>query len=84
MAVLQRLPDMVERPLLVGHNPTLEEVASTLLWRSGTDTKGKAVMRIPAGGLVCLDLDIGAWAEVEAGAGVLRWFLIPKLVKAIR
>jgi phosphohistidine phosphatase len=81
---LRRLPDGVERPLLVGHNPTLEQAASMLVSRSGADWREDSIMRIPAGGLVCLDLNIAAWAELEPGAGVLRWFLIPKLAKAIR
>jgi phosphohistidine phosphatase len=83
MAALQRLPDTVERPLVVGHNPTLEQVASSLVWPSGSDWEGESVMRIPAAGLVCLDVDITAWAALEPGAGLVRWFLIPKLVKAI-
>ena len=40
-------------------------------------------IRIPTAGLVCLDLDIETWAELEAGDAILRWFLIPKLVKAL-
>jgi phosphohistidine phosphatase len=80
---LRRLPDAVERVMLIGHNPTLEETVADLLdpadsgWRSGLP------IRLPTAGLVCLEVDLLDWAELEPGDTTLRWFLIPRLVKAI-
>jgi hypothetical protein len=34
--------------------------------------------------LVCIDVNVVDWADLEPGDGTLRWFLIPKLVKAIQ
>lgn len=80
MVALQRLPAGVERPLLVGHNPALEETAGALVL-------GKAAnlwaFRIPTAGLLCLEVDIAAWSALAPGTATLRWFVIPKLVKAI-
>jgi phosphohistidine phosphatase len=81
---LQGLPDTVERPLLVGHNPTLEEAVATLLTSNVSYWNEGLVVRIPTAGLVCLDVYITDWADLEPGNGVLRWFLTPRLVKAIR
>lgn len=84
MEALRHLPESVAQPLLVGHNPTLEETVSLLLSRPGEGWDEHFAIRIPTAGLVCLDLDIVEWTELEAGDGVLRWFLIPKLVNAIQ
>jgi phosphohistidine phosphatase len=84
MAALKRLPDAVERPMLVGHNPTLEETVALLLGLGREGWSGDFAIRIPTAGLVCLDVDIEYWADLEPGDGTLRWFLIPKLVKAIQ
>lgn len=83
IAALQRLPDMVERPMLIGHNPTLEETVALLLGRGEGGWSEDFSIRIPTAGLVCVDVDVMSWAELEPGDGILRWFLIPKLVKAI-
>ena len=69
--------------MLVGHNPTMEDTVATLLlgqeakWNQGFEIK------LPTAGLVCLDLQIMDWADLEPGDAILRWFLIPKLVKAM-
>jgi phosphohistidine phosphatase len=76
---LKRLPAWVERAMLVGHNPTMEETAGQLL--GGPDNPPDLSM--PTAGLVCLDLHLDNWALVRPGSGILRWFLVPKLLKAI-
>lgn len=83
VAALQRLPDAIERPMLIGHNPTVEETVALLLGQVGERGGQDFSIRIPTGGLVCLDLDILDWAGLEPGDAALCWFLIPKLVKAI-
>jgi phosphohistidine phosphatase len=85
MTALQQLPDKVERPMLVGHNPTMEETAATLLSNSVHDERrDEWAIRIPTAGLVCLEVNIMDWRSLEPGDATLRWFLIPKLVKAMR
>jgi len=83
LAALRRLPDSVQCPLLIGHNPTLEETVTTLINREGEAYPAKQAIRIPTAGLVCLDFDVEAWPDLGPGDGVLRWFLIPRLVRAI-
>ena len=80
---LQRLPDTVERPMVVGHNPTLEETVALLLGRGEGGWSEGFSIRIPTAALVCLDVGVMSWSNLEPGDGILRWFLIPKLVKAI-
>lgn len=86
--VLQKLPDTVERALLIGHNPALEETVAMLCTSTFSaikDEEGEGgVIKLPTAGLVCINFEIDAWDDLEPGEGVLQWFVIPKLVKAIR
>jgi phosphohistidine phosphatase len=83
ITALQRLPLTVERPMLVGHNPTMEETVAELLSVNEGGWGNDLSIRIPTAGLVCLEADPFDWTDLEPGEAVLRWFLIPKLVKAI-
>ncbi|MCG3210617.1 MAG: hypothetical protein FOGNACKC_04248 [Anaerolineae bacterium] len=83
IGALRRLPDSVERPLLVGHNPTLEETVADMLVGPDASWQESMSIKLPTAGLVCLDLPITEWRELVPGQAVLRWFLIPRLVKAI-
>jgi phosphohistidine phosphatase len=84
IAALRRLPDRVERPLLIGHNPAQEEMVAMLLGLGADEWGAEFSIRLPTAGLVCLDTPIADWAHLEPGDCILRWFLIPRLVKAIQ
>ncbi|MFQ5578484.1 MAG: histidine phosphatase family protein [Anaerolineae bacterium] len=76
---LRRLPNHVSRPMLVGHNPTMEETVAMLL------SAGDALsIRMPTAALACLEVSVSGWQALQPGQAMLRWFLIPKLVKALR
>lgn len=88
ITILQQLPNRIERPLLIGHNPTLETMV-TALCTTGNQNRGENHseawhIKIPTAGLVCLNMNLTDWATLGPGQGVLHWFLIPKLVKAIQ
>ncbi len=83
LAALQNLPSRVERPLLIGHNPAMEETVADLLGRDDSGWTDSFAIRIPTAGLVCLEMDLVDWSDLEPGDATLRWFLIPKLVKAL-
>ncbi len=84
IVALQRLPAPIERPMLVGHNPTMEETISVLLCGEVDSWQGGCEIRFPTAALVCLDVDIYNWSHLRPGDATLRWYLIPKLVKAIQ
>jgi phosphohistidine phosphatase len=83
IAALQHLPSSVEQVMLVGHNPTMEETVSTLLLGYDAVWEHDFTVRIPTAGLICLKLAAEDWPDLEAGDAILRWFLIPRLIKAI-
>jgi phosphohistidine phosphatase len=80
---LQTLPPEVDVALLVGHNPTMEETAAALLAESRPGLVSRCRLQMPTAALACIDQDATDWRAWEPGDGILRWFLIPKLVKAL-
>jgi phosphohistidine phosphatase len=80
ISALQQLPRDIERAMLVGHNPTLEETVAALLTGPGVGGEEMFKIKMPTAALVCLDFEIAEWAVLTPGQAILRWFLIPKLV----
>ena len=69
--------------MLVGHNPIMEITAATLLLGQEPDFDDYLAIKIPTAGLICLDAPVPEWSALEGGETILRWFLIPRLVKAM-
>lgn len=59
--------------LVVGHNPQVTEFAKMM-------TEG-AVSKIPALGVVAINLDIEEWNELEQAQGEIDFFIYPKQFK---
>jgi phosphohistidine phosphatase len=69
MHIVRRLPDERNCVLMVGHNPGFENLLSRLI----------GVERLmPTAALVCIELPVDHWQDVEDGEGKLQWFLLPK------
>ena len=73
--IIHATPDSVERLLLVGHNPGLEELALLLTRSSGL--RSEAAIKYPTATLAEIGFE-GGWAEVGAGAGTLERFIRPR------
>ena len=58
--------------LLTGHEPTWSDLAGRLI--------GHAIVRVPTGAMLRIDLDRDSWRAVEFGTGELRWLIPPKLI----
>jgi phosphohistidine phosphatase len=69
MKLIRRLPDSSNCALLVGHNPTFEQLVSRLTG---------AHCHMPTAALACIEFQIGHWRDVEDGQGKLLWLLTPK------
>lgn len=82
MAILGTLPASEESVLVVGHNPTFEELALALA--GDGEEKALAALRrkYPTGALAVLEFSRGIWAGIHSGAGYLRRFVRPKDLKS--
>ena len=69
----------VQHALLVGHNPTLEQLISGLC--AGSPSRLETACR--RRGVANLELQIMWWEQVRWGSGVLRFYLRPKLLRTL-
>jgi len=69
MKLIRRLPDSSKCAMLVGHNPTFEDLVSRL---TGTQE------HMPTAALACIEFQIDRWADVQDGEGKLISLLTPK------
>lgn len=82
LALLKELPDSDERVLLVGHNPTFEELALALAPKGNPESLASMVRKFPTGALAVLDVPVERWAELREGIGYLRDFVVPRKLRA--
>ena len=81
LQLIRALPQGEESVLLVGHNPTFEELASRLAGSGKEEALEALSQKYPTGALAILDFHVGTWAELEPGKGFLRDFIRPKTLK---
>lgn len=79
---LRVLPDSTRRPLLIGHNPAVQQLA-VVLAASGQHREQMA-RAFPTAALATLDAPIDGWADLAAGCATLAGFVRPKDLKAPR
>ncbi|MGQ4810488.1 2,3-bisphosphoglycerate-dependent phosphoglycerate mutase [Candidatus Entotheonellaceae bacterium PAL068K] len=70
--LLRQVDEAYNRVLLVGHNPTLEQLVERL-------TAQQVTLR--TGTLVCLDLETDAWTKISEASGRLRFAVKPEEVR---
>ena len=68
---LHNLPETVKRPLLVGHNPTWEDVVALL-------AKNTDWVTMPTATIVLLKFD-GKWTDLKPKSAKLEWLIKPKM-----
>ena len=79
---LQDLPDSEETVLLVGHNPTFEELAFALAGGGRAESLEELGRKYPTGGLAILDFPVDSWSEVREGMGFLRNLILPRALRS--
>jgi phosphohistidine phosphatase len=77
LEIVRATPDEVERLLVVGHNPGLEELALCLS-RRDDGLRGEVELKYPTGTVAQIGLPVERWAEVKAGVGRIERFIRPR------
>ncbi len=73
LEAINKAPKGVERIMLVGHNPMIEETANKLC--------GDANIRVPTAALICFEQPANKWEQIAPRLVQLKWMMIPKVVK---
>jgi phosphohistidine phosphatase len=73
---LRDLPADVGSVMLIGHNPGMQELASSLAAEG--DRLDELRKGFPTAALAELDVPIGSWDELAPGSGRLDRFIVPR------
>ena len=68
--VVEHLDDVLNKAMLVGHNPALTDLANYI--------GNKPISNIPTSGVFCVELDISSWKKISEHCGKLKFFEFPK------
>ena len=74
---LRGVPEMVECVLLVGHNPSMEQLAGALSGPGNPEALAAMASKYPTGGLAQLSFD-GPWAGLAPRGAHLDSFVVPR------
>jgi phosphohistidine phosphatase len=77
-AVLEKLEavnGLYDTVLLVGHNPFMEDFASSLL------SNGKSNICMPTAAILAISIENNSWQNLKNDYKELLWFITPKMLK---
>lgn len=75
---IHHIDDGVERLLVVGHNPGLEQLALLLAGADESGKRGELAVKYPTATIAEIALPVASWADVREGGGTLRRFIRPR------
>lgn len=77
LGLIRDLPDVIERPLLVGHNPGLERLL-TCLSSEDDRLRDHVAQKFPTCAFAIVRLPVRRWTEVEPGSGKMLELILPR------
>lgn len=77
LALLHDVADDVECAMVVGHNPTLQQLALMLVGAGRAAIRGRLATKLPTGAVVTVSFD-GPWAGLRAGTAELDDLYTPR------
>ena len=78
LTMIQGLPDEIERPLIVGHNPGLEMLVQSLAREDNDGLRAKVAGKFPTGAVAVIDFGANRWSEVRPGTGTIAELSMPR------
>ena len=82
LARTRALADEHKRVGLVGHNPSLGELATALIGSGAEPEMRRLAAKYPTGAVAVLDFSIERWDDVERNAALLALYLTPAELEA--
>lgn len=75
---IQQVDDAVQRLLVVGHNPGLEQLALLLTTPDAEGLRAQLEIKYPTATVAEISLPVARWGEVREGSGTLTRFIRPR------
>jgi len=66
--------------LIVGHNPSLHDVAVQLIAAGDVEARERVSEKLPTSGLVVIEFSIDDWSKLHSRSGRLEHFVTPRLL----
>jgi phosphohistidine phosphatase len=82
LVVLRETKPDAHTVMIIGHNPSLQELATLLIAAGNIDQRADIQQKLPTGALVVIDFAVDAWADVHAHGGRLDRFVSPRSLGA--
>lgn len=78
LARIARVDPAINRLLVVGHNPTMHQLANRLARADDSAMRKRLEEKYPTAALAVMDVEIRSWDELGRVTGVLERFVRPK------
>ncbi|MFG1479406.1 histidine phosphatase family protein [Xanthobacter sp. V4C-4] len=78
LAVVREQPRQIHTLMLIGHNPGMEDLASTLVAGGSAPDLERLSEKFPTGALAVIDLPVDDWCAATPGSGRLDRFVVPR------
>lgn len=78
VSLVRALPDDVAAPLIVGHNPGLQQLLIALTRDDTHGLRSRIAGKYPTGALAFVELALDRWADLAPGEGMIVELIAPK------
>ena len=78
LSLVRALPEDIEAPLLIGHNPGLERLLTELTHDDERGLRRRVLGKYPTAALAVIELPAEKWANVQPGSGTIVELILPK------
>jgi phosphohistidine phosphatase len=78
LELVRHISNEVHSPLLVGHNPGLQQLVLNLTSDDGSGYKKTVAAKFPTAVVAVITLPAVRWDEVEPGTGQIRELILPR------
>ena len=78
LRLVREIPESVKAPLLVGHNPGLQDLLVALTEDDGDKLRHRVSGKFPTAAVATLRFPTSRWADIEPGSGEIAELIVPK------
>jgi len=78
LSIVRDIGESAHAPLLVGHNPGLQQLIIALTHSDPDDLRSRVERKFSTAALAAIELPAHRWAEVEPGTGKVTELILPK------